>query len=78
MKIKTEDIRVKSESTGDGHPLLLPTGKLMGVVDHTLGKHHLGKQRAGVFFDLSVDGFLILLEIGPLLGKQLASQHDVL
>ena len=59
--IEAEDVRVEGQRTGDGHPLLLAAGELMGVVARPLRQAHLGQQIAGLRLEAGVDDFLSAL-----------------
>ena len=38
--IEAEDVRCQRQGTGDGHPLLLSAGELVGVVPHPVAETH--------------------------------------
>ena len=40
--VKAEDFRVHAQGAGDGHPLLLAAGQLVGVLVRLVGKADLG------------------------------------
>ena len=48
--IEAEDVRVERQRAGDGHPLLLTAGELVGVVACPLRQAHLGQQVTGLCF----------------------------
>ena len=69
---------MERQCAGDGHPLLLAAGQLMGVMVRPVAQAHLGQQAAGFLFQLIVDLAAVLLVVGPFPGQQLTRQHDVL
>ena len=76
--IEAEDVRCQRQGTGDGHPLLLSAGELVGVVPHPVAEPHLRQQLLGLVLYLLVDLLLAAFVVRPLLGQQLAGQHHVL
>ena len=50
--VKIDDLRVGGKGAGDRHPLLLPAGKLAGVVVGAVGKAYLGKHLHADFIRL--------------------------
>ena len=75
--IEAEDVRVERQCAGDGHPLLLTAGELVGVVACPLRQAHLGQQVTGLCFQLGVDGLFVGLVAGLLLRQKLPRQHHV-
>ena len=75
--IEAEDVRVERQCAGDGHPLLLTAGKLVGVVACPLRQAHLGQQVTGLCFQLDVDGLFVGLVVGLLLCQKLPRQYHV-
>ena len=75
--IEAEDVRVERQCAGDGHPLLLTAGELVGVVACPLRQAHLGQQVTGLCFQLGVDGLFVGLVVGLLLRQKLPRQHHV-
>ena len=75
--IKAEDVRGQGQGPGDGDPLLLAAGELVGVVSRPLCQPHFGQQRAPLRLDLLQDRLFVLLEIGPLLSQKLLGQGDI-
>ena len=72
--VKAEDIGAEGQGPGDGHPLLLAAGELVGVMPRPVGQTHLGQQRPSLLLDLSEDALLLPLKVGPLPGQELAGQ----
>ena len=75
--IEAEDVRVERQRAGDGHPLLLTAGELVGVVACPLRQAHLGQQVTGLCFQLDVDGLFVGLVVGLLFCQKLPRQHHV-
>ena len=71
--VKAEDVRLHGQGPGDGHPLLLPAGELVGVVAHPVLEAHLGQQA----LPLGPDGGQVLPGFLPL-GHEFPGQGDVL
>ena len=77
--VEAEDVRFQGQRTGDGHPLLLAAGELVGIVPRPVAQAHLGQQLLGLGLDLLTGSrFLLALEVRPLLGQQLTGQRDIL
>ena len=55
--VKVNDLRVSSKGAGNRHPLLLPAGKLAGVVVGTVCKPYLGKHLHADFIRLFLGQF---------------------
>ena len=62
---------MERQCAGDGHPLLLTAGELVGIVSRPLRQAHLGQQVTGLCFQLGVDGLFVGLVVGLLLRQKL-------
>ena len=70
--VKAQNVRMQRQSPGNGHPLLLAAGELVGIVARPVGKTHLGQQ-------LPSGGLNVRLTLAAtLLCQQLPGQCDVL
>ena len=69
---------MQRQRPGNGHPLLLPAGKLVRVVVCPLRKPHLRQQFPRLLFQLGVHRLFVGAVVRALLCQQLPCQHHVL
>ena len=69
--VKAENIRRQSQCPGNGHPLLLTAGKLMGIVSGPICQAHFLQQNIPLFLNLSEDLLFVCLKVCFFLCQQL-------
>ena len=75
--VKTENVRVQRQGTGDCDALALAAGKLMRVIVHPFSQPHIRQEGFRVRSDFLQPGGFAVFPVRLLFGQQFFSQHHV-